>query len=77
MELPVHTMHTLFEQLGLDSSDEAIAAFISAHKPLPKGQHLHEAGFWNSSQAAFLKQSIEEDADWAEVVDSLDTQLRA
>ncbi|TBT33456.1 DUF2789 family protein, partial [Vibrio parahaemolyticus] len=35
-----------------------------------------EASFWTHSQAAFLKQAIEEDADWAELVDQLDVMLR-
>ncbi|NMU76583.1 DUF2789 family protein, partial [Vibrio parahaemolyticus] len=32
--------------------------------------------FWTMSQANFLKQAIEEDADWAELVDQLDVMLR-
>jgi len=37
---------------------------------------LHEADIWNTSQASFLKQAVEEDADWAEIVNQLDTMLR-
>ena len=76
MEPPVHNLNVLFDQLGLDDTDEAIQAFISRYKPVPGEVELHQAGFWNSSQASFLKQAIDDDADWSEVVDQLDTMLR-
>jgi hypothetical protein len=76
MESPFHSLPSLFKQLGLDNSDEAIDRFIAAHKPLPSGMLLHEADFWSSAQAAFLQQEKAEDADWAEVVDQLDAMLR-
>lgn len=76
MEPPIHTLPSLFKQLGLENSDEAIDQFISDHRPLAADIQLHEAGFWNSAQADFLKQEKEEDADWAEVVDQLDAMLR-
>ena len=76
MESPVHTINALFEQLGLEDSDDAIQMFIEQHKPLASEVALHEAAFWNASQADFLRQAIEEDADWAEVVDQLDAMLR-
>lgn len=76
MELPEHNLETLFEQLGLDNSDEAIEEFINRHKPVPHDLLLHEADFWSPAQAAFLKEAVEDDADWAMVVDSLDAMLR-
>lgn len=76
MEQAVHDLESLFEQLGLGSSEAAIRDFIRRHKPLPRGVELHQADFWNASQAAFLRQAIDEDADWAEVVDQLDAMLR-
>ena len=76
MEPPIHTLPSLFKQLGLQNSDDAIDQFISDHRPLAADIQLHEADFWNSAQAAFLKQEKEEDADWAEVVDQLDAMLR-
>jgi len=76
MELADHDLSTLFEQLGLENSDEAIETFISRHKPIPHHVLLHEADFWNTGQAAFLKEALDEDADWAIVVDSLDSMLR-
>jgi hypothetical protein len=76
MEPPIHNLPSLFKQLGLDDSDEAIEQFIADHKPLPAAVELHEADCWNSAQAAFLRQEKEEDADWAEIVDQLDAMLR-
>ncbi|MGS2719020.1 DUF2789 domain-containing protein [Paraglaciecola aestuariivivens] len=76
MYSPIHTINALFEQLGLDSSDQAIEAFIAKHSPLPAQTKLYQAEFWNSSQQSFLQQMKEEDADWAEIVDQLDAMLR-
>ncbi len=76
MELPIHSLASLFGQLGLDSTDEAIENFISSNNPLPGNVELHNADFWSASQASFLKQAKDEDADWAEIVDQLDAMLR-
>ena len=71
-----HNLNALFDQLGLDNSDQAIEDFLYKHRPIPHQVVLHEADFWSPSQAAFLQQALEEDADWAIVVDSLDSRLR-
>ncbi|MEM5527307.1 DUF2789 domain-containing protein [Gammaproteobacteria bacterium AS21] len=76
MESPIHTIVSLFNQLGLDDTAEGIDNFIEINSPLPSTVMLHEADIWNTSQAAFLKQAVEEDADWAEIVNQLDTMLR-
>ena len=76
MESMSHDLSSLFEQLGLEDSNEAINYFISKHKPLSDHVPLHEAEFWNNTQAEFLKQAIDEDADWAIVVDQLDAMFR-
>lgn len=76
MESPIHSLSSLFDQLGLDSSNQAIEDFIDSHRPLDGGIELHRADFWNPAQASFLKQEKDEDADWAEVVDELDALLR-
>lgn len=76
MESPVHSLNSLFAQLGLASDDQAIDQFIESHKPIPASVELHEASCWSDSQAAFLKESITQDADWAEVVDHLNAMLR-
>jgi hypothetical protein len=69
-------MNTLFDQLGLESSDEKITAFIEKNKPIPLEIPLHQAYFWGDEQQALLKQLISEDADWAIVVDDLNARLR-
>jgi hypothetical protein len=76
MEPPVHSINALFDQLGLEDSNDAIQLFIEQHKPLPVSVALHEAAFWNASQADFLRRAIADDADWAEVVDHFDAMLR-
>lgn len=66
---------TLFAQLGLDTDKESINQFIQNHH-ISGSIRLDEAPFWTSSQAAFLREAIEDDSDWAEVVDHLDSKLR-
>lgn len=74
MEPSIHTLNNLFMQLGLESSDAGIAEFIETHQ-LAKGVDLEHAPFWNEAQIHFITESREEDADWAELVDELDTLL--
>ncbi|HHF2937842.1 MULTISPECIES: DUF2789 domain-containing protein [Vibrio] len=76
MEMHQHGMAELFQQLGLGSSPQEIKDFINEHRHKRASAPLYEASFWTSSQATFLKQAIEEDADWAELVDQLDVMLR-
>jgi len=76
MQTQTHSLVTLFNQLGLDSSDQAVEDFTTRYKPLPGDIELCEAGFWSASQASFLKQAKDDDADWAEIVDQLDSMLR-
>jgi len=77
MEAFNHSLVSLFDQLGLDSTDQAIENFIKKHSPLPRAIELHNADFWSSAQASFIRQAKEEDADWAEIVDQLDVMLRS
>ena len=42
-----------------------------------EGVQLAEAAFWTPAQAGFLREAILEDADWAEVIDELNNDLRA
>jgi hypothetical protein len=77
MEPGVHSLHNLFEQLGLPSGKADIERFIAAHRPLPDGVALADAPFWSKAQAQFLREEIAEDADWAELVDQLNLMLRA
>ncbi|MFT7126757.1 MAG: hypothetical protein ACI9HX_000434 [Pseudoalteromonas tetraodonis] len=76
METPIHSIVSLFDQLGLKSSDEGIRNFAATNAPLAAGVDLHKAPFWNASQASFLQQALEEDADWVEIVNQLDAMLR-
>ncbi|MGY2271619.1 DUF2789 domain-containing protein [Pseudomonas reactans] len=74
MDAPIPTLETLFEQLGLDSTPDAIDAFIVAH-PLSEDVKLIDAPFWSEQQAAFLKEELREDAEWAIPVDELNQRL--
>jgi hypothetical protein len=76
MYSPIHSIHSLFDQLGLDSSEQGINSFVNQHGSLPANVKLHQADFWNTAQKTFLQQMINEDADWAEIVDELDAKLR-
>lgn len=75
MEGPLHTMSNLFAQLGLPSDEREIDRFVAAHAPLPERMPLAGAPFWTPAQAAFLREEILEDADWADVVDRLNVRL--
>ncbi|EKF74324.1 hypothetical protein A11A3_08995 [Alcanivorax hongdengensis A-11-3] len=77
MDTATHDLNSLFSQLGLASNDQAIEDFIHDHAgQLEASMHLHQAPFWNDSQARFLAEAIREDAQWAEAVDSLSALLR-
>lgn len=77
MEASIHTLNHLFAQLGLPSSDEEIEAFIKTHSHLAGYISLADAPYWTPAQAAFLREEILKDADWAEVVDQLNVRLHA
>ncbi len=76
MEVYQHEMSDLFEQLGLGSSPQQIKDFVKNHRNKRGTTSIYEATFWTKSQADFLKQALEQDADWAELVDQLDVMLR-
>ena len=76
METPVHSLPSLFKQLGLPNDAVSIEQFVVAHSPLKPELKLADASFWTDSQRAFLRDEILEDADWAEVVDELNLMLR-
>ena len=77
MESPTHSINNLFTQLGLASDDASIAHFIQTHRALANDVVLSEASFWTPAQAAFLREEILKDADWAEVIDQLNAELHA
>ena len=74
MDSPTHDLQGLFDQLGLPSDEQSIDRFIADHR-LPDDVKLIEADFWNERQAAFLKEELRIDADWARVVDELNLRL--
>jgi len=76
MDTSIHSITSLFDQLGLGSTDKEIEGFINRNRPVSGSVELYNAEFWNTAQASFLKQMKEEDADWAEIVDQLDVMLR-
>ncbi len=76
MESNQHGMSDLFDQLGLPSADADIEAFIAEHRTINPQLSLSEAPFWSPTQAKFLREQIKVDADWAVVIDKLNTSLR-
>ena len=74
MELPNPDLPGLFAQLGLDNDENSIDAFVAQHR-LPDEVKLIDAEFWTPQQAAFLKEELRADADWAPVVDELNVLL--
>ncbi|AFJ03670.1 Protein of unknown function (DUF2789) [Methylophaga frappieri] len=75
METQFHTMENLFLQLGLKNDAYAIRRFIEIHR-LQDDENIEDALFWSPNQAAFLRECLTADSDWAEVVDQLSAQLR-
>ena len=76
MEMQNHSLISLFDQLGLGSTDEEIKNFIRNNAPIDEEKALHEAKFWSPSQSHFLKRAKDEDADWSDIVDHLNIILR-
>ncbi|MBS1189245.1 MAG: hypothetical protein H6R10_1037 [Rhodocyclaceae bacterium] len=76
MEMGIPSLNDLFAQLGLPSGPADIERFIATHSPLPESLKLDEAPFWSPSQAAFLREEILEDSEWAELIEGLNVRLR-
>lgn len=77
MESSIHSLSSLFDQLGLPSDLMAIEKFIKMHSPLATNVLLSDALFWTTAQASFLHEEILNDADWAEVIDQLNAKLHS
>lgn len=75
METLQHSMSDLFSQLGLPTEPGEIERFIATHSPLPAAVRLADAPFWAPTQAAFLRESLLVDADWSDVIDTLNEEL--
>lgn len=68
----------LFDQLGLTSTPVGIAEFINQHRPLADELQLSDAPFWTAAQAQFLREESQRDEPpWSELIDQLNTALRA
>ncbi len=72
-----HTMSDLFAQLGLPDAISEIDKFIHMYRPIPDSLSLEKASFWNNGQSQFIHEALYDDSDWAELVDQLNTRLRA
>lgn len=71
MESPFHSLVDLFKQLGLPHEPSAIQVFIESNRSACQGCSLEDAPVWSASQAAFLREAVEADADWAIAAESL------
>ncbi len=76
MDSTYHRFTELFQQLGLAADARSIQDFLLRHSPLHSSIRLESAPFWSQAQSALLRDEILLDADWAEVVDQLNTALR-
>jgi hypothetical protein len=65
----------LFAQLGMDSREEDIDNFIASHS-LADNVHIANAHFWNEAQREFLREGLQDDSNWSDLIDHLDTLLR-
>lgn len=70
MNTSPHDLSALFDQLGLPSDMASINSFIASHE-LPPGTRLPFASFWTPAQRQFLKEALNEDAEWAEAADEI------
>lgn len=66
----------LFAQLGLPDDDQSIAEFLVKHRSIAQDKRLADAPYWSTSQAAFLREALSQDAEWAVVVDQLSKALQ-
>jgi hypothetical protein len=64
------------DQLEPPSDEAAIRKFCTEHNLL-EHERLPDAKFWTPAQAQFLRESWQQDADWAELIDQLNSSLRA
>lgn len=67
-------MTHLFEQLGLDATEQAIDHFIATHQ-LDANILITQASYWSDAQRQLLEEKIKSDGEWAIVVDQLNESL--
>lgn len=67
-------MTHLFEQLGLDASENGIANFIETHQ-LDAETLITQASFWTEAQRQFLTEKMKSDGEWVIIIDQLNESL--
>ena len=68
------SMTTLFDQLGLDSTEAGIAQFIEKNQ-LDGKTSIAFAPFWTDAQHQLIAEKIRSDDHWAIIVDQLNEAL--
>ncbi|MFT7115359.1 MAG: hypothetical protein ACI9I0_000563 [Rhodoferax sp.] len=76
MEIFHHHFSELFAQMGLPSDPQGITQFLTQHLPLAGDVRLPDAAFWSPAQAAFLREALLRDSNWAELAAQLSEALR-
>jgi len=76
MDTITHNLSGLFAQLGLPNSSDEIADFIDRNRPVAKNRAIYELDIFTRSQKQFLHEGLQQDAEWAEVIDELHALLR-
>ena len=76
MNKPFESLQDLFKQLGLPDGCDQIQLFLQSHSPLDESTLLADAAWWTPDQRDFLRDELIKDADWAEAIDLLNSQLR-
>ena len=74
MNVNHHDFNALLGQLGLDQL--GLQRIIDSHPLLPKHLALADAPCWSVSQAAFLREQLEADAEWSIAIDQLNLLLK-
>lgn len=76
MDKAIHRFSELFAQLGLPNDAVGIAAFLTSHRGMTDSVRLPDAACWTPAQARFLRESLQQDADWTGLVDQLSQALQ-
>lgn len=76
MDNATPNMSDLFAQLGLANDEASQQRFIDRFGGLDNRTHIAAAPFWSPAQASFIEEALQDDAEWAELIDQLNAQLR-
>lgn len=58
MELGIHTMSDLFEQLGLPSDEASMTTFIATHRTTAVNFTLPDVAIWTPAQPSFCARPL-------------------